>query len=101
MGSEIVYKRQASYVGPGCCTTGSSCRAKDTFFSQCVPDNASPLCSSLDGAGAYCQCGGATFLGPLECGPGLECIDLNPFYSQCRPQCSLRAQTLRVSRSSA
>jgi hypothetical protein len=91
------------YLGPGCCTGGSTCEPTNPVVSLCVPDNNSPLCSSgpPENAGAFCQCGGATFLGPQECGPGLLCVPVNAFYSQCRPACATNNGSDREERESS
>eukprot|EP00892_Ulva_mutabilis_P001970 jgi/Ulvmu1/11774/UM008_0188.1 len=87
------------YVGPGCCTAGSSCVFKNAGYSNCVPDELDPICSLSGGpsgtVGRFCQCAGAQYFGPQQCGAGLDCVAVNVFYSQCRPVCQASPRTTR------
>ena len=69
----------ANYMGSSCCVSGLTCEYKDSKYSQCAMDEASPgSCAQI-----WQQCGGAGWTGSSCCVEGLTCVWGNEHYSQC------------------
>lgn len=68
------------WEGAKCCATGSSCQAKDDYYSQCLPYTGNAAC-----AATYGQCGGIGWTGPTCCQSDWSCQYNNEYYYQCLP----------------